>query len=79
MCAISVGIYKNNIVLDLDYDEDSQADTDMNVVMTETGEFIEIQGSAEQGCFTADQLNQLLQLAQKAGRDITTLQKEALK
>lgn len=76
--AISVGIYEGQPVLDLDYLEDSKADTDMNVVMTDDNEFMEIQGTAESKPFRHDQLIDLLALAQKGCRDIQMIQKEIL-
>lgn len=75
--AVSVGIYRGKPVLDLDYAEDVLAETDMNVVMNEQGEFIEVQGTAEDGSFNRDQLNQLLELAEGGIRELITLQKNA--
>jgi ribonuclease PH len=63
VAAVSVGIYKGNPVLDLDYLEDSDCDTDMNVVMTASGGIVEVQGTAEGAAFSRAQLNQLLDLA----------------
>jgi len=60
VAAVSVGIYNGIPILDLDYSEDSKAETDMNVVMTEDGNFIEVQGTAEHGTFNQDELNTLL-------------------
>jgi ribonuclease PH len=68
IAAISVGIHRNNEILDLNYDEDSSADTDMNVVMTESGKFVEIQGTAEEKPFSAETLGKMLRLA-KGGID----------
>ena len=76
--AISVGIYKGVPVLDLDYPEDSKADTDLNVVMTESGELIEVQGTAEAGAFNRKELNAMLDLAEKAGDELREKQREAL-
>ncbi len=76
--SISVGIYKGVPVVDLDYPEDSQADTDMNVVMTESGELIEVQGTAEAGTFNRAELNAMLDLAEQTGRTLTEHQREAL-
>lgn len=78
IAAISVGIYKDSPVLDLDYDEDSSAETDMNVVMTENGQFIEIQGTAEGETFSREESNQLLDLAEKGIYELIVLQKQAL-
>lgn len=78
VAAISVGLYQNTPVLDLDYAEDSQCDTDMNIVMTDANEFIEVQGTAEGVPFSNTQLQDLLQLAQAGIHDIIGLQKQAL-
>ena len=78
VAAISVGIYKGQAVLDLDYAEDSSAETDMNVVMTETGGFVEVQGTAEGAPYTQDELNQMLTLAKKGIEELTAIQKESL-
>lgn len=78
LAAISVGIYRGQEVLDLNYDEDSQASTDMNVVMTESGKFIEIQGTAEQDPFGADTLGKMLKLAKKGIDELIRAQKEVL-
>ncbi|MDN6180786.1 MAG: ribonuclease PH [Halomonas subglaciescola] len=76
--SMSVGIYKGVPVVDLDYPEDSRADTDMNVVMTEGGELIEVQGTAEAGAFNRTELNAMLDLAEQAGSTLTRYQREAL-
>ena len=76
--AISVGIYNNMPVLDLDYKEDSNADADMNIVMTDQGEFIEVQGTGEQRPFTQEELNQLLDLGKQGIAQLFTLQKQVL-
>ena len=73
--AISVGIYKNEVIMDLNYNEDSQADTDMNIVMNEENEFIEIQGTAESRSFNNDQLALMLNYAKKGIKEITLHQK----
>lgn len=65
--------------MDLPYEEDSKADTDMNVVMTESGEFIEIQGTAEKFSFSKNELTTLLALAEKGINEIIALQKELLR
>ena len=75
--AISVGVYQQQPVCDLDYAEDSQADTDMNVVMANDN-FIEVQGTAEAAPFSRDELNALLDLAADACLHIQTLQKNAI-
>ena len=66
VAAVSVGIYRGAAVLDLDYAEDSDAETDMNIVMNDAGRFIEVQGTAEGHAFTHDEFNDMLALA-KAG------------
>jgi ribonuclease PH len=65
LASVSVGIYKGTAVLDLDYAEDSNAETDMNVVMNGDGQFIEVQGTAEGHAFSSEELNEMLSLAQK--------------
>lgn len=76
--SVSVGLYKGEPVLDLDYDEDVSADTDMNVVMTQQGGFVEIQGTAEEAPFTFDEQQQMLVLAQKGINEIIEQQQVAL-
>ena len=70
IAAISVGILNDTVILDLDYSEDSKAQTDMNVVMNKDEEFIEIQGTAEENSFSQDQLQSMLKLARKGIREI---------
>ncbi len=76
--AISVGIYKGTPVLDLDYPEDSEAETDMNIVMDENGGFIELQGTAEAEPFSGDELMALLDLGKQGIREIFDMQKQAI-
>ena len=76
--AISVGVYKGTPVLDLDYIEDSDCDTDMNVVMTGKGGFVEIQGTAEGEPFAHETMNQMLDLAAKGISEISVIQQTAL-
>ena len=76
--AVSVGVWQGEPVLDLDYAEDSTADTDMNVVMTDGGGLIEVQGTAEGATFSRDTLNGMLDLALAGGQAITAKQREAL-
>ena len=78
VAAISVGIFNNTPVLDLDYLEDSRAETDMNVVMNDGGAFIELQGTAEGHAFRKDELDQLLVLADKGIQSLMEAQSEAL-
>ena len=79
IASVSVGIYKGIPVLDLDYPEDSDAETDMNVVMNEAGAFIEVQGTAEGHAFRMDELQAMLALAQKGINELIAKQTEALK
>lgn len=76
VAAISCGIYKGTPVLDLDYDEDSAAETDANFVMTGKGGIVEIQGTAEGETFSRDELNQLMDLASAGIADLVKLQNE---
>ena len=76
--AISVGKLAGTPLLDLCYVEDRDAEVDMNVVMTERGEYVEVQGSGEEAVFTAEEMAQMLALAAKGARDITAAQKEAI-
>ncbi len=78
VASISVGIYREQTILDLDYNEDSNADTDMNVVMTENGGFIEIQGTAEKNTFQQSELDQLLVLAKNGIQQLLAKQREAV-
>lgn len=75
VAAVSVGLYRNQPVLDLDYAEDVLAETDMNVVMNEHGEYIEVQGTAEDGSFNRNQLNELLTLAEDGISSLIKIQK----
>jgi ribonuclease PH len=78
IAAVSVGIIDGVPRLDLPYEEDVRAETDMNVVMTGTGKFIEVQGTAEGEAFDRTELDALLALAEKGCADLTRLQQEAL-
>jgi ribonuclease PH len=78
VASISVGIYKGIPVLDLDYPEDSNAETDMNVVMTDSGQFIEVQGTAEGHPFSETEMASMLALAKKGIAELCVLQKAAL-
>lgn len=77
VAAISVGIYQGQAILDLDYAEDSQAHTDMNIVMNSNDGFIELQGTAEGESFSDQELNTMLSLARTGIRQIFKLQKQA--
>ena len=76
--SVSVGVFMQTPVVDLDYPEDSAADTDMNVVMTESGGLIEVQGTAEAMAFSRGELDAMLDLAEKAGAELFAHQREAL-
>jgi ribonuclease PH len=78
VAAISCGIFRGTPVLDLDYLEDVEAHTDANFVLTGSGKFVEIQGTAEQVPFSRDELNSLMALAEKGISDLTAIQKAAL-
>ena len=78
VAAISVGIYQGEAVLDLDYPEDSNAETDMNVVMAEGGQFIELQGTAEEAPFSKSELSNMLALAEQGITTLIAAQKSAL-
>ncbi len=78
VAAVSVGIYRGEPVLDLDYAEDSEAETDMNIVMNDAGRFIEVQGTAEGHAFTDDELTRMLALARAGVEQILVAQREAL-
>jgi ribonuclease PH len=78
VAAISVGKVDGRVLLDLNYDEDSKAEVDMNVVMTGAGKFVEIQGTAEVAVFTKEELDELTRVAQKGIRELTTIQKRSL-
>ncbi|KAF1021608.1 MAG: Ribonuclease PH [Paracidovorax wautersii] len=78
VAAISVGIVQGTPLLDLEYVEDVDCDTDMNVVMTGAGHFVEVQGTAEGVAFTRDEMNQLLALAEQGIADLVVQQKQAL-
>jgi ribonuclease PH len=79
VAAVSVGIVAGEPVLDLDYAEDSGCDTDMNVVMTASGHFVEVQGTAEGTAFTRKELDTLLDLAGSGIGELIAMQREALK
>ena len=78
IAALSVGIYKGNAIADLEYTEDSAAETDMNVVMTETGKLIEVQGTAEGEPFSFEEMGEMLELAKHGLRELFEIQKSAL-
>lgn len=78
VAAVSVGIIDGEAALDLCYEEDSRADVDFNVVMTDAGEFVEAQGTAERGAFSRGQLDALLALAEKGIRELLEIQRAAV-
>lgn len=78
IASVSVGIYKGEAVLDLDYPEDSNCETDMNIVMNEEGGFIEIQGTAEGETFSDEELVKMLALGKKGVKELVEAQKAAL-
>ena len=78
IAAISVGIVDGDAVLDLDYNEDSAADVDMNVVMTGGGEFVELQGTGEEATFDRNQLEQMLELADSGIKNLLAAQRAAI-
>jgi ribonuclease PH len=78
VAGVSVGIYQGQVILDLDYAEDSQAETDMNVVMTEQGELLEVQATAEKNAFSKLQLEQMLAIAETGIKQLFKKQRECL-
>ena len=78
IAAVSLGVVQGETLLDLCYEEDARAQTDMNVVMTASGEFVEIQGTAESKPFTAEQLGKMLSLAKKGVFELVELQRQTL-
>lgn len=78
VAAVSVGIVDGEMLLDLDYSEDSSAQVDMNLVMTSKGEFVEVQGTAEESPFSKDELDKMISLAIKGIRELSKIQREVL-
>lgn len=78
IAALSVGIHEGNAIADLEYVEDSSAETDMNIVMTDTGKLIEVQGTAEGEPFSFDELNEMLEIAKAGLKELFEIQKLAL-
>ena len=78
LAAISVGVLKNEAILDLNYVEDSSAEVDMNIVATDSDKFVEIQGTAEENPFSNNHLESMLKLAKKGTKELITAQKKAL-
>jgi ribonuclease PH len=79
VAAISVGIFEDTALLDLCYEEDSKAAVDMNVVMTDAGEFVEVQGTGEESPFTKKQMAEMLDLGEKGIEKLLAAQKKVLK
>lgn len=78
VAAVSVGIVKGELLLDLDYEEDARAEVDMNVVMTGSGQFVEVQGTAERNPFAREELDRLLQIASSGIALLTDAQRESI-
>ena len=78
VAAVSAGIYQNEAILDLNYPEDRDAAVDFNVVMTEDGDFVELQGSGEESVFTSEQMTAMLDLSRAGIKQLVELQKEAI-
>jgi len=78
IAAISVGIYKNQVILDLKYDEDSVAEVDMNIVRTGSGRFVEVQGTAEVTPFSQEQMNEMISVASRAIEELIAYQQQIL-
>ncbi|MDD3088906.1 MAG: ribonuclease PH [Candidatus Omnitrophica bacterium] len=79
VAAVSVGMVDGKVVLDLDYEEDSRAEVDMNVIMTDSGKFVEIQGTAEREPFSRSAMDEMLKLAKKGADSLMTRQRAVLK
>jgi ribonuclease PH len=78
VAAISVGKVEGRVLLDLNYEEDSRAEVDMNVVMTGNGKFVEIQGTGEEAVFTKKEMDELTRMAQRGIKELTRIQKKTL-
>lgn len=78
VASVSVGMHQGQAILDLDYAEDSQAETDMNIVMAENGDFIEIQGTAEKTPFSPNELNVMIALAKLGTAELFAIQRKAI-
>jgi ribonuclease PH len=78
VAAVSTGIVDGEVMLDLDYPEDSRAEVDLNVVLTGTGRFVEVQGTAERGTFDDTQLSGMLEVAKMGLERLRVLQRESL-
>ncbi len=78
VAAISVGIFENKIILDLDYSEDSKAEVDMNIIKTGDGKFVEVQGTAESEPFDEKQMKGMMDFAQKGIQELVAIQKKAI-
>lgn len=78
VAAVSVGVVGGEACLDLNYEEDSAAEVDMNIIMTGSGRFVEVQGTAESGAFSREEMDRLLDLGEKGIRELTAMQKRAI-
>jgi len=78
VAAVSVGIIDGKVLLDLSYEEDSRADVDMNFVMTGSGKFVEVQGTAESAPFTSKQMERMTEIAQEGIQELLKAQKKVL-
>jgi ribonuclease PH len=79
IAAVSVGVVNDDVLLDLTYDEDSRAEVDMNVVMTDSGKYVEVQGTAEKEPFSRSRMDEMLKVAKKGIDGLISKQKTALK
>lgn len=78
VAAVSVGLVGGEACLDLNYEEDSTAEVDMNIIMTGGGRFVEVQGTAESGAFSRDEMDRLLSLGEKGIRELTAIQRKVI-
>ncbi len=78
LASVSVGVIQNQVVVDLNYEEDSKAQVDMNVVMTSMGQFVEVQGTGEESPFSKEQLNEMLTLSEEGIHALIAIQKDVL-
>lgn len=79
VAAVSVGMVGGRPYLDLTYEEDSRAEVDMNVIMTGSGRFVEVQGTAELAAFSREEMNSMMDMAEKGIRELTGIQSDILK
>ena len=79
VAAVSVGVVDGELLLDLNYEEDFKADVDMNIAMTGSGDFVEVQGTAEENPFSSEQLQGLLDIAGKGTKELVKMQENCFK